>query len=194
MFQTHKYKNYNDYVKFQLKKTSDKKRQQKWLGTEWRPKIDIFKNIFNDNLEIIKKCNKCLCLGSRTGQEVVAFKELGLEDTIGIDLHEFKPYTVKGDIHNLNFENNVYDLQFSNILDHSIYPEKFVSEIERTLKPKGHFILHFQFDIHQDGFTETIITDKEKLYELFKNFKLISERKINTGIIAMNYEVIFQKI
>ena len=193
MFQTHKYKNYNDYVKFQLKKTSDKKRQEKWLGKEWRLKIDIFKNIFSDNLDIINKCNKCLCLGSRTGQEVMAFRELGLEDTLGIDLHEFKPYTIKGDIHNLQFENNTYDIQFSNILDHSIYPEKFAKEIERTLKPKGYFILHFQFDVNQDSFTETVITDKKKLYELFGNFELISERKIETGIIAMNYEVVFQK-
>ena len=132
MEKVNKYNSYVEYVNKQLEKTSDKRRQKKWLDEEWRLKIDIFKKLFEANSEIIDKSNKCMCLGSRTGQEVVAFKELGISDSIGIDLHEFKPYTIKGDIHNLNFEDNSFDLQFSNIFDHSLYPEKFISEIYRT--------------------------------------------------------------
>lgn len=187
------YNNYVEYVKKQLEKTSDKRRQKKWLGEEWRLKIDIFKKLFEVNSEIINKSNKCICLGSRTGQEVVALKELGIDNTIGIDLHKFEPYTIQGDIHNINFEDNSFDLEFSNIFDHSLYPEKFVEEIYRTLKPKGYVILHFQFGIHQDKYTETIIKDKNILRKLFNKFTFISERKIDSGIIAMNYEIIFQK-
>lgn len=192
MEHTRSYKNYKDYVKFQLEKTSDKDRQKKWLNEEWRLKINIFKQVFNE-IEIIKNCKNCLCLGSRTGQEVVAFKELGIDDTIGIDLHEFKPYTIKGDIHNISFDDNYFDLEFSNILDHSIYPEKFINEINRTLKPGGYFILHYQFGINQDKYTETIIKDHKELCLLFKNFEIISSRKINTGLIAMNYELVVRK-
>lgn len=187
------YNNYVEYVKKQLEKTSDKRRQKKWLGEEWRLKIDIFKKLFEVNSEIINKSNKCICLGSRTGQEVVALKELGIDNTIGIDLHKFEPYTIQGDIHNINFEDNSFDLEFSNIFDHSLYPEKFVEEIYRTLKPKGYVILHFQFGIRQDKYTETIIKDKNILRKLFNKFTFISERKIDSGIIAMNYEIIFQK-
>tara|TARA_Y100000389_G_C17452396_1_gene515751 strand:+ start:764 stop:1357 length:594 start_codon:yes stop_codon:yes gene_type:complete len=194
LIRTHKYNNYQDYVNFQLIKTKDKSKQKKWLNKEWRLKIDIFKNVFNTNINIIKKLKKGLCLGARTGQEVLALQELGLKDTIGIDLHEFPPYTIKGDIHNLNFPDNTFDFEFSNIFDHSIYPDKFINEIERTLKLNGIIIFHLQLNINQDKYTEIIIKNLNSFKSLFKKCKIISERKINTGIIAMNYEIVLQKI
>ena len=193
MKKQHNYKNYEDYKNHQLKKTSDKTKQKKWLGEEWRLKIDIFKGLFNENIDHIKDKSKCICLGSRTGQEVVAFKELGIIDTIGIDLHEFKPYTIIGDIHDLKYEDNTFDLAFSNIFDHSLYPEKFISEIYRVLKPNGIFILHIQYGVNQDKYTEIIIENINQFKNLFSKFELIKENKIKSGIIAMNYEYMFKK-
>ena len=191
---THKYNNYDDYVNFQLQKTRNKQKQARWLGPEWDLKIKIFKTLFEENIYLIKDKKNALCLGSRTGQEVVALKELGVENAIGIDLHEFKPYTIKGDIHKLNFKNDTFDLEFTNILDHSLYPDQFAKEIYRTLKKGGIFILHIQYEVHsQDKYTETIISSLENIEQLFKNFTLIKKRKIQSGIIAMNYEFIFKK-
>jgi SAM-dependent methyltransferase len=192
---THNYDNYEDYINFQLIKTSDKNKQKKWLTDEWRLKIDIFKNIFSNNLNIINKCSNALCLGSRTGQEVVALQELGVKNVIGIDLHEFKPYTIKGDIHNLDFNDEIFDLEFSNIFDHSLYPDKFISEVYRTLKKNGYFILHIQIDINQDKYTEIIINNIDNLINIIKEkgFNLVSSQKIDSGIIAMNHELIFYK-
>jgi len=194
MQQTHKYNNYEDYINFQLKKTSDKFKHRKWLGKEWRLKINIFKKLFNSNLELIQKSKKAICFGSRTGQEVVALKELGIEDTIGIDLHEFKPYTILGDIHNLDYIKDTFDFAFSNILDHSINPEKFISEVYRVLKKNGIFILHIQFGVDQDEYTEVIIENIDNIKTLCKSFKLLKTNEINSGIIAMNYEFVFQKL
>ena len=193
MKKTHTYNDYEQYVNFQKLKTTDPKRQEKWKTTEWRLKIDIFKKEFERNINIINNCKNAICLGSRTGQEVVALQELGVNDTKGIDLVEFEPYTQKGDIHNVDFPDNHFDLAFTNIFDHSIYPEKFASEIERILKPNGYLIIHFQIDIHQDKFTEVIIDDFNEVKNLFKNFDIISEQNIDTGIIAMNYELIIKK-
>ena len=78
MRKAHDYNNYEDYKKFQLQKTSDIKRQAKWLGPEWQLKIDIFKKLFNDRIEFIQNKKNALCLGSRTGQEVVALQQLGV--------------------------------------------------------------------------------------------------------------------
>ena len=194
MNRTRNYKSYQDYINFQLEKTNNKNKQKKWLGDEWRLKIDIFKNLFINNLQLIKDKNKCICLGSRTGQEVVALQELGIQDTIGIDLHEFKPYTIKGDIHNIDFPNEHFDLAFSNILDHSILPNKFIEETYRILKPGGIFILHLQIDISQDKYTEVIITNKNEFQKMFNKFKILQNNKIDSDIIAMNYEYIFMKI
>ncbi len=193
MKKTHLYENYDDYIKFQLKKTSDKSKQKKWLGPEWQVKIDIFKNLFNNNINYIKNKKNAICLGSRTGQEVVALKDLGITDVIGIDLHEFEPYTIKGDIHNLDFDLNHFDFAFTNILDHSLYPEKFASEVTRVLKKNGIFILHVQYAINQDKYTEVIIENINQVEVLFKGLKLIKKNKIESGIIAMNYEFIFVK-
>ena len=76
---------------------------------------------------------KCLCFGARTGQEVVALNEIGMEAK-GIDIVPQEPYVIKGDIHDAPFVDDTFDFVFTNIVDHSIYPQKFMSEIERVLK------------------------------------------------------------
>jgi len=193
MIKTHNYKNYDDYVKFQLKKTSDKKKQKKWMNEEWQKKIDIFFNLFKNNENVIINKENGICLGSRTGQEVIALKNMGVKNCIGIDLHEFEPYTIKGDIHNLDFKDNTFDIAFSNIFDHSLYPEKFVSEVFRVLKKDGIFILHIRLGKDLDSYTEVYITNLDTLKELFNNFTIVNEGKINSGIIGMNYEIILKK-
>lgn len=206
LIRTHRYTDYEDYINYQKEKTLNKEKQRKWLNEEWNLKIRIFKSLFLNSFSKLginqthisqtlynKYIKKCLCLGSRTGQEVKALRDLGIEDTIGIDLVEFPPYTIKGDIHNLNFENESFDMEFSNIFDHSIYPGKFISEIERTLKPNGICILHIQIDIKQDKYTEIIVNNLNDIEKLFKKSKLIIKTPIKSGIIAMNYELIFKK-
>ena len=194
MKKTHEYKNYEEYVNYQLEKTNDKMKQKKWLGPEWQLKIDIFTDLFKSNIELINDKKSGLCLGSRTGQEVVAFQNLGVKEVIVIDLHEFKPYTVKGDIHSFDFENETFDLEFTNIFDHSLYPEKFSSEIFRTLKKGGIFILHVQTR-KGDKYTEVEIKDIEEIEKLFQPLKLIKKNNISkkSKLIAMDVEFIFIK-
>jgi len=108
-------------------------------------------------------------------------------------LHEFKPYTIKGDIHKIDFADETFDIAFSNIFDHSLYPEKFSSETYRVLQKNGIFILHVQLGIDQDEYTEVHIKNKQSLVELFNNFTILKEGKIESGKIAMNYEFVFQK-
>lgn len=193
MEKTHNYNNYDEYVMFQLKKTSNKQKQALWFGAEWQEKIDIFTKLFQSNISIIQNKHNGICLGSRTGQEVVALKNIGVSDCIGIDLHEFKPYTIKGDIHKIDFADETFDIAFSNIFDHSLYPEKFASETYRVLQKGGIFILHVQLGIDQDEYTEVHIKNKQALIELFNNFTILKEGQIESGKIAMNYEFVFQK-
>ena len=194
MERTHKYEKYEDYVKYQLKKTSDKTKQAKWKGSEWELKINIFKNLFKSNQNEIEQKTNAICLGSRTGQEVVALKEIGVNNVIGIDLHEFQPYTIKGDIHDIAFDNETFDLVFTNIFDHSLYPEKMASEVNRILTKDGIFIIHLQ-DRPGDKYTEINITDMEKIVELFSPLKLLKKTDIRniSGIIAMDVELTFVK-
>ena len=63
---------------------------------------------------------------------------------IGIDIVEQLPHVIKGDIHDIPFDDNTFDFVFTNIFDHSIYPEKFISEIERILKPNGYCLIQLE--------------------------------------------------
>tara|TARA_Y100001970_G_C13856228_1_gene661837 strand:- start:25 stop:672 length:648 start_codon:yes stop_codon:yes gene_type:complete len=187
-----RHKKYEDYVNKQLEKTLDPNRIKKWKGEEWQIKVDGFRHLFKRNEEFLQNKKNSICLGARTGQEVFVLRELGLE-SVGIDLVEFPPYTIKGDIHNIEFDDEKFDLVFSNILDHSIYLEKFISEMERVCLKNGIIILNIQLNKPGDDYSENIINDTEPIIEMMKNSTLIKNRKIKNTFDSMNRELVFKK-
>jgi len=73
---------YKKYIEKQSEKTLNPEKRKKWLGEEWQLKIDGFKKEFNKLKSYLTPDKKCLCLGARTGQEVVALKEMGIENVV----------------------------------------------------------------------------------------------------------------
>lgn len=195
---TRNYENYEDYINFQKKKTTDPEKRKKWLNEEWQSKIDGFKAEFSKFGSILNSDTKALCLGARTGQEVVALKELGIEDSIGIDIVPQEPNVILGDIHNLEFEDDSFDFVYTNILDHSIDPRKMLNEAERVLKPTGLLFVQIQLGINQDEYTEFEV--KDPVYDilpLLDETYCIHSSFINpdrtSNFAGMNYELLFQK-
>ena len=140
-----KYKTYEEYIE-----------HQKWKWDYFdRPKHsdDRFKREYTYQfLDLIiqghvktDKQYKVLCLGARRGWEVWAWRTLGF-DAIGIDIQEYEdnPYVVYGDFHDIPFPDGEFDYVFSNALDHSLYPEKFISEADRVLKLSGKLLLEIR--------------------------------------------------
>ena len=41
----------------------------------------------------------------------------------------------------MKYSNDTFDFIFCNILDHSLYPDKSINEIERVLKPNGYIFI-----------------------------------------------------
>ena len=189
---TNKYKKYKEYLKFQKEKTLDPKRIKKWLNEEWEIKYFGFKKIFERNNQFIFDKSNAICLGARTGQEVKALIDLGI-NAIGIDLVPFPPYTIEGDIHNLKQQKSSFDLVFTNIFDHSLYPEKFCGEMERVCKSGGVIILHLQLGIDGDKYSENIVHEPSLIYKYFKNSKIVESRSITNTFDGMNWELIFKK-
>ena len=188
-----RHKNYDDYINKQKEKTNDPKRIKVWKEDQWEEKVRGFKNLFNRNKTYVKNKNKAICLGARTGQEVFVLRNLGLE-AIGVDLVPFPPYTVQGDIHNLPFKNEEFDLVFTNIIDHSVDVEKFISEMERVCKKKGNIIINILLNYHQaDDYAENTINNASVIFKMFKYSKLVEERQIKNSFDMLNYEIIFQK-
>lgn len=187
-----RHKNYEAYIDKQLEKTLDPSRIKKLKNEEWNTKVVGFRNLFKRNEEFLENKKNSICLGSRTGHEVFVLRELGIK-SIGIDLAEFPPYTIKGDIHNLEFDDEKFDLIFTNILDHSLYLDKFISEMQRICVKNGNIIINIQKNIRGDNYSENIINDTAPIIRMFKNSILIKNRKIKNTFDQMNTELVFRK-
>lgn len=191
-YNNHKYRDYEEYISHQVKKTNSPDKIKRWFNEEWKIKYDGFVNIFERNNEYLKGCNKAICLGARTGQEVKALLDIGIK-AIGIDLVPFPPYTLEGDVHNLNYENDSFDFVFTNIIDHSLYPRKMCKEIERVLAIKGIAIIHIQLGDDLDEYTETKIYNELELFNYFSQAKVLECTPIVNTHDSMNMELIIQK-
>lgn len=188
----HKYKNYKEYVSHQEEKTKNPNKIKLWLNDEWEIKYDGFLHIFKRNKIYLKGCTNAICLGARTGQEVKALLDLGI-NAIGIDLVPFPPYTLEGDVHGLNYDNNSFNFVFTNIIDHSLYPRKMCKEIERVLSENGIGIIHIQLGDDLDDYTETKIYNELELINYFSKSKVLKSNPIANLHDSMNWEIIIKK-
>jgi len=194
------YNKYEEYINYQKIKTLDPVRRHKWLNEEWESKINGFKKVFARYSNILQPGTKALCIGARTGQEVVTLKGMDIEAT-GIDIVAHPPHVVEGDMHDLNFPDNYFDFVFSNVFDHSLNPAKKISEMERVTKTNGHILLQLQVlgvplgaDFGYDEFAEIDIDRVEHdILPLFsKSFCIVNEN-ISKNFAGMNYEVMMKK-
>ena len=192
IFSKNKYYNYQEYLDHQKEKTTDPERIKKWMNEEWNIKYEGFKEVFVRNKSFLTDKNNAICLGARTGQEVKALRDMGI-NAIGIDLIAFPPYTITGDIHNLEQQDSSYDFVFTNIFDHSLYPEKFCSEMERVCKSSGIVMVHIQLGIDGDQYSENIINNPDFIINSFKNSDICQSKSIKNSFDGMNWELIFKK-
>ncbi|KAI6699593.1 hypothetical protein NL676_013917 [Syzygium grande] len=79
---------------------------------------------------------------ARVGQEVPALKLIG--GNVGIDVVRQPSLVIEGDFHDQQFPfpNSTCNFEFPSVLDHALYPLKFIGEIELTLKLGGISVLH----------------------------------------------------
>ena len=82
-----------------------------------------------------------LCLGARSGCEVVGAALAGFPKTIGIDLFPLDKSVIKADWHDMPFPDENFKNVFTNSIDHCADLEKLIFEIKRVLIPAGRFIL-----------------------------------------------------
>ncbi|KAE8719321.1 estradiol 17-beta-dehydrogenase 12 [Hibiscus syriacus] len=187
------YTTYDAYIQRQLNKTLNPKLRKIWTTRDWDRKIKVFSRFFNEmKLEnLLSNSSKSLSIGARVGQEVEALKRVGVTDAVGIDLVPFPPLVVKGDFHNQPFGNDTFDFEFSNVFDHALYPEKFVAEIERTLKPNGVCILHVALSRRGDKYSANDLYSIKPLSKLFRRSELVRVRKVDG--FGLDTEVVFRK-
>ncbi len=184
-----KYKNYDKYLKHQTKKfdIGFSKKIKKFMPEHFPNSIRSFEKRTNGFKKYVKR-GKILCLGARTGAEVVAFRNLGFSDTIGIDINPGKnnKYVIKGDFHNMDFEDNSFDTVYSNCIDHAWNLRKLSKEIYRISNKKACLILEIDHLLKKTKNERKKLLKKDSKYESvmwddfkdiekgFKEFKLIT--------------------
>jgi SAM-dependent methyltransferase len=119
-------------------------------------------------------------------------------DAMGIDLVPCDPLVQEGDIHDLVFDDNSFDFVFTNIIDHTINPQQMINEIERVLKPGGHFFLQMQAGLNQDEFTEYKPETTSEIIDFFNYSECIhsdwlGEKPELINAHGMNFEMVFRK-
>ncbi|CAH1433876.1 unnamed protein product [Lactuca virosa] len=162
------YTSYDTYIHHQLHKTTNPKLRKIWTSRDLGPKDS-----------------------ARVGQEVEALKRVGVNDSIGLDLVPYPPFVIKGDFHHQPFDDKTFDFEFSNVFDHALYPDKFVGEIERTLKPGGICVLHVAISRRSDNYSANDLYSIEPLKKLFNGSDLVRSRKVDG--FGLDTEVVFRK-
>ncbi|KAG5583097.1 hypothetical protein H5410_053724 [Solanum commersonii] len=187
------YTTYDTYIQKQLNKTLNPKLRKIWMTRDWDRKIQVFSKFFTDlkNENLLSDTSKVLCIGARMGQEVEAMKRIGVSDSIGMDLVPYPPLVMKGDFHNQPFDDRTFDLEFSNVFDHALFPVKFVSEIERTLKSGGVCVLHVSLSRRGDKYSANDLYSVEPLKKLFKRSELVRTQTVDG--FGLDTEVVFRK-
>ncbi|XP_058735765.1 uncharacterized protein LOC131607827 [Vicia villosa] len=187
------YTSYETYIQRQLNKTLNPKLRKIWTTRDWNRKIPVFAKFFQQlqTNNLLQKTSKALCIGARVGQEVEALRRIGVVDSIGMDLVPYPPLVVKGDFHNQPFDNDTFDFEFSNVFDHALYPQKFVAEIERTLKPNGVCVLHVALARRADKYSANDLYSVDPLVALFKNSVLV--HVVGVDGFGLDTEVAFRK-
>uniref|UniRef100_A0A7N0VIQ0 Methyltransferase type 11 domain-containing protein n=1 Tax=Kalanchoe fedtschenkoi TaxID=63787 RepID=A0A7N0VIQ0_KALFE len=187
------YDSYQTYIDRQLSKTLNPKLRQIWTTRDWDRKITVFSQFFSDlkRRGLLANGSRALCVGARVGQEVEALRRIGVNDSTGIDLVPYPPLVVKGDFHSQPFGNETFDFEFSNVFDHALYPERFVGEIERTLKVGGVCVLHVALSRRADKFSANDLFSVAPLVELFRRSEMVASRVVDG--FGLDTEVVFRK-
>nr|XP_043612958.1 uncharacterized protein LOC122584939 [Erigeron canadensis]XP_043612959.1 uncharacterized protein LOC122584939 [Erigeron canadensis]XP_043612960.1 uncharacterized protein LOC122584939 [Erigeron canadensis]XP_043612961.1 uncharacterized protein LOC122584939 [Erigeron canadensis]XP_043612962.1 uncharacterized protein LOC122584939 [Erigeron canadensis]XP_043612963.1 uncharacterized protein LOC122584939 [Erigeron canadensis]XP_043612964.1 uncharacterized protein LOC122584939 [Erigeron canadensi len=120
--------------------TISKKNHRIWSTNTWRKSVRSYTTIFN-GLNIISNNTRVLIVSAGGGQPVMALKELGIVDVMGVELVDSPPLVRRADPHNLPFFDRVFDLVFSGHLGQALFPGRYVGEMERSVRIGGMIVV-----------------------------------------------------
>ena len=180
-----KYKSNDEYIEHQLEKTLNPKTIK-----SHREKREYTVSKFMHTFRLFdgfKTADPILCIGSRYGEEVEALNNMNRHNVIGIDLEGFPPFTKKMDMHNLEFEDNTFNIIYTNSLDHSINPERAIREMVRVLN-KDIGLIAIDIQLHNKGDYEVNLFESQ--YDIKNIFDKIGIKYGFRDMVLTEYIVI----
>jgi len=135
------YGNYQTYLIHQASKLNQ--------GIDWLEEyqrryqhmlIQIIRKLYAERT--LPKTGNVICLGARLGAEVKAFRQWGYS-CIGVDINPGpnNPLVLERDFHTLDRDLGVFDIAYTNCLDHILDPDRFFRGILTVLTTEGQLIV-----------------------------------------------------
>ncbi|KAG0502770.1 hypothetical protein HPP92_002842 [Vanilla planifolia] len=176
------------YVRIQDGLSLSGETRQLWTSREYRKAVEFYSAVFQDLVGegFLSPCSKSLCIDSASGHEVIALKEIGITDVVGISRKKLQPLVLAGDIFHQPFANNTFDFVFAGGIDRTRQPANLAGEIARVLKPEGFLVILSTFagDLYSLNSLEI----------LFPSLKIIRSREIEVhDSPKLLREIVFQK-
>ncbi|KAJ1699073.1 hypothetical protein LUZ63_007585 [Rhynchospora breviuscula] len=161
-----------------------------WTSREWRRSVEYYSSIFNRLRSdgYLSPSSHSLCVDTPIGYEVLALKEIGVSDAIGVAKKKSLPLVRQGNLFKLPFSDGKFDFVFVGLaLDRSRRPADLAAEIARVVRHKGFVVIHTT--LAEDLYSLT------SLRVLFSGHDLIKSRKIEgPDSSATLREIVIQKV
>lgn len=138
MIQHRIYETYEDYVWNQGAKARHSRED---LIARRGAKSEYFTRVFEQAKPYLHQGRPVLCLGARTGAEIIGAERAGFTGSTGIDLHPLAENVQQGDWHAMTFGDASFANVYSNSLDHCLSLDRLIAEIRRVLTADGVFYL-----------------------------------------------------
>ncbi|OAY73412.1 hypothetical protein ACMD2_10760 [Ananas comosus] len=160
-----------------------------WTSREWRKAVEYYSAVFQDLLAegFLSPASRSLCVDAPAGYEVLALREIGVPDAVGVAKKKAPPLVVAGDLLRQPFAAGEFDFVFAGrSLDRSKRPADLAAEIARTTKPEGFLVVHTA--------SAADLYSLRSLRDLFPGFKSVRSREINGPDSSSTLrEIVFQK-
>nr|CAD1828853.1 unnamed protein product [Ananas comosus var. bracteatus] len=137
-----------------------------WTSREWRKAVEYYSIVFQDLLAegFLSPASRSLCVDAPAGYEVLALREIGVPDAVGVAKKKAPPLVVASDLLRQPFAAGEFDFVFAGrSLDRSKRPADLAAEIARTTKPEGFLAVHTA--------SAADLYSLRSLWDLFPGFK-----------------------
>ncbi|XP_027336533.1 uncharacterized protein LOC113850268 [Abrus precatorius] len=125
---------------------SDAAAPEMYASKDWINGVQFYSSVFHDLIAggFLSPESRSLCVETPTGRDVLALKEIGIADAVGISKKAARPLVKAGEARRIPFGNSTFDFVFAGdgALEKSPWPSEFAAEIARTLKPEGFAAFH----------------------------------------------------
>ncbi|KAL2337654.1 hypothetical protein Fmac_012100 [Flemingia macrophylla] len=118
----------------------------RYASKDWINAVRFYSSVFNDLVAggYLSPAAKSLCVETPTGRDVLALREVGVADAVGISKKASPPLVKSGETRRIPFANGTFDFVFAGdgALEKAPRPAEFAAEVSRTLKPEGFAAFH----------------------------------------------------